>query len=161
MRITRVHIKLIESDEDRLLAFCAITWDDVMVMRDLKIINGNTGQFVSMPSRKFVDRCKKCNGKNHLLAKHCNECGIRLDDNRATRDFNGKLRLNGDIVHPINRDCRNHIQEVVLQAFENEKIKASQSDYICIYDKFDYADAFSEPDSVWACWLAEAPLVKV
>jgi len=53
MEITEVSINL--RDEERLKAFANITFDDVFVVRGLKVIHGNKGLFVSMPSRKMND----------------------------------------------------------------------------------------------------------
>ncbi|MCB2213648.1 SpoVG family protein [bacterium] len=53
MRITEININL--RDEDKLKAFVNITFDDVFVVRGLKIIEGGQGLFVCMPSRKLVD----------------------------------------------------------------------------------------------------------
>lgn len=53
MEITEVSINL--RDEERLKAFANITLDDVFVIRGLKVINGNKGLFVCMPSRKMND----------------------------------------------------------------------------------------------------------
>ena len=36
MEITEVRIKLMEDSDDRLQAFCSITFDDCFVVRDLK-----------------------------------------------------------------------------------------------------------------------------
>ena len=60
MEITEVRIKLMEDNSgsnERLQAFCSITFDDMFVIRDLKIIEGAKGFFVAMPSRKLTDRC--------------------------------------------------------------------------------------------------------
>ena len=43
------------SAEERLKAFATITFDNCFVVRDLKIINGNNGLFVAMPSKKRKD----------------------------------------------------------------------------------------------------------
>jgi stage V sporulation protein G len=53
MKITEV--KVIPVNEDRLKAYVSITIDDAFVVRDLKIIDGNTGLFVAMPSKKRKD----------------------------------------------------------------------------------------------------------
>ena len=60
MVITEVRIKLCEENNERLLAFCSVTFDNAFVVRDLKIIEGTKGMFVAMPSRKLTDRCGKC-----------------------------------------------------------------------------------------------------
>lgn len=54
MDITEVRIFLV-TNEERLKAYATITIDDVFVIRDLRIINGNNGLFVAMPSRKMKD----------------------------------------------------------------------------------------------------------
>lgn len=53
MEITEININI--RDEDKLKAFVNITFDDVFVVRGLKVIQGKTGLFVCMPSRKMVD----------------------------------------------------------------------------------------------------------
>jgi len=53
VEITEVRITL--RNEDKLKAFANVTFDDEFVIRGLKIINGNSGYFVSMPSRKRSD----------------------------------------------------------------------------------------------------------
>ena len=53
MNITEVRISL--RDDAKLKAFASITLDDCFVIRGLKIIKGQTGTFVAMPSRKRKD----------------------------------------------------------------------------------------------------------
>ena len=85
MVITEVRIKLCEENNERLLAFCSVTFDNAFVVRDLKIIEGTKGVFVAMPSRKLTDRCSGCGCKNHLRARYCNQCGHKQNEDRATR----------------------------------------------------------------------------
>ncbi len=53
MEVTEV--KVFPVQEDRVKAYVAITLDDCFVVRDLKVINGNNGLFVAMPSKKRKD----------------------------------------------------------------------------------------------------------
>lgn len=53
MEITEVRVFPI--NENRLKAFATITFDNAFIIRDLKIINGNNGLFVAMPSKKRKD----------------------------------------------------------------------------------------------------------
>jgi stage V sporulation protein G len=53
VKITEVRIALRE--DDKLKAFASVTFDDCFVVRGLKIISGNGGMFVAMPSRKKPD----------------------------------------------------------------------------------------------------------
>jgi len=53
LEITEVRIAL--RDDDKLKAFASMTFNDMFVIRGLKIIEGNSGMFVAMPSRKKPD----------------------------------------------------------------------------------------------------------
>ena len=50
MDITEVRVFPV--DEEKLKAFVSIIIDDCFVVSDIKIINGNNGLFISMPSKK-------------------------------------------------------------------------------------------------------------
>lgn len=150
MEITEVRIKLMGNTQDRLKAFCSITVDGCFVVRDLKIIEGTKGPFVAMPSRKLMDRCPRCQTKNHLRAVNCNQCGLKLDEERATRDVGGRAKLYADIAHPINSRCREMIQESVLESFEEELELAQQPGYVCKYDDYgeeSFADEYEYDDT--------------
>lgn len=140
MEITEVRIKLVHESQDRLLAFCSITIDGAFVVRDLKIIQGTRGAFVAMPSRKLMDRCRKCGGKNALRASYCNQCGGRLPDDRAPKETDGRAKLYADIAHPINQECREMIQSAVIVAYEQEQILSQDPNYVCRYDDFGEND---------------------
>jgi len=138
--ITEVRIKLVEENNERLMAFCSITLDNAFVIRDLKIIEGTKGLFVAMPSRKLTDRCAHCGSKNHLRARFCNNCGHKLDENRASRDVEGRAKLHADIAHPINSGCREAMQNAIIKAFNEEKERAKLPGYVCTYDDYDGGD---------------------
>lgn len=55
MEITEVKVYPVKQKDDKLKAFVTIVLDDCFVVRDLKIIHGNSGLFVAMPSRKKSD----------------------------------------------------------------------------------------------------------
>jgi stage V sporulation protein G len=140
VEITEVRIKLMEDNSgsnERLQAFCSITFDDMFVIRDLKIIEGAKGFFVAMPSRKLTDRCHNCGTKNHLRSRFCNQCGSRLDENRAIRDADGRAKLHADIAHPINSMCREKIQNAVLASYADELERSKLPGYISRYDDLD------------------------
>ncbi len=148
MVITEVRIKLMEDghENERLQAFCSITFDNAFVVRDLKIIEGTKGSFVAMPSRKLTDRCVQCGCKNHLRARYCNQCGGKLDEDRALRDADGRAKLHADIAHPINSACREVIQGAVLKAYAEERERAKLPGYVSNYDDFDsdYEGSYSQ-----------------
>lgn len=52
MKITEIRIRLIPNGESKLKAVATITIDECFVVHDIKVLEGNQGLFVSMPSRK-------------------------------------------------------------------------------------------------------------
>jgi stage V sporulation protein G len=53
MEITEVRVFPVH--EDKLKAYVTITLDGCFVVRDLKVIHGNTGLFVAMPAKRRKD----------------------------------------------------------------------------------------------------------
>jgi stage V sporulation protein G len=134
VEITEVRIKLMEESEDRLRAFCSITFDNCFVVRDLKIIEGSQGPFVAMPSRKLTFRCSRCGNKNHLRSNFCNQCGSRLRETREQREEEMPNKLYADVAHPINQACRDLIQARVVEEYALELERAKQPGYVSRYD---------------------------
>ncbi|AKC95169.1 septation regulator SpoVG [Sneathia vaginalis] len=89
MTITDVRIRVVKNTEGelKLKAYADVTFDDCFVVHGLKIIEGQNGLFIAMPSKKIG---------------------------------NGEFK---DIVHPIQPEFRNHITEVILKKYEEEKNK--------------------------------------
>lgn len=144
MEITEIRIKLMESSEDRLRAFCSITIDASFVVRDLKIIDGTNGPFVAMPSRKLSGHCQRCNHKNHLRASYCNNCGVKLKSD-SDSNYDSPQKLYADVAHPINSECREIIQKAVITEFEAELARAGEPGYRSRYDDdFDFEASDAE-----------------
>ena len=81
MQITDVRIRKIEK-EGKMKAVVSVTLDNEFVIHDIKVIEGDKGMFIAMPSRRSAD---------------------------------GEFR---DIAHPINTATRDHLQAVLLEAYE-------------------------------------------
>ena len=54
MRVTNVNLKNLEG-KGRLKAIGSITLDDIFVVKDVAVVEGNNGLFISMPSKKDSD----------------------------------------------------------------------------------------------------------
>ncbi len=155
MEITEVRIKLMEGSEDRLRAFCSVTFDDCFVVRDLKIIEGTHGPFVAMPSRKLTNRCNRCGMKNNMRSNYCNNCGVKLREYRGGRDDDSPNKLYADVAHPINQECRDQIQNRVVEEYREELERAKVPGYVSRYDdsyesqelKSDKSETTSDSDS--------------
>jgi stage V sporulation protein G len=54
MEITDVRVRTI-GDEGKLKAIVSVTFDDEFVVHDIKVIEGQNGLFIAMPSRKMSE----------------------------------------------------------------------------------------------------------
>ena len=54
VQITDVRVRKINS-EGKMKAIVSVTFDDCFVVHDIKIIEGENGPFIAMPSRKMPD----------------------------------------------------------------------------------------------------------
>lgn len=113
MEITEIRISRRTQGDGKLKGYAAVTFDDVFVVRDLKIIEGKKGLFVAMPSQKIQAPCSKCKKKNAIRSRFCNECGARL----PVRD-KSRREIHRDIAHPVNSEMRAYLQKVIIEAFQ-------------------------------------------
>lgn len=96
MKITEV--KVFPVNEERLKAYVTITIDHVFVVRDLKIIKGNDGLFVAMPSKKRKD------GQFKDIAHPLNQ-ETRSEIERAVFDaYEKEVQAMGANLEELNRD---------------------------------------------------------
>jgi stage V sporulation protein G len=128
MQLSDVRIHLC-GQGGRLKAFCCLTFDDSFVIRDVKLIEGDEGLFLAMPARKLCDHCTRCNEKNHLRARYCNHCGLRLNENRHGNPST-RIKLHADVAHPINPKLRAELEGNVLEAYYKEVQKAKEPGYV-------------------------------
>lgn len=54
LQITDVRVRKV-SDEGKMKAVVSVTFDDEFVVHDIKVIDGQNGLFIAMPSRKMGD----------------------------------------------------------------------------------------------------------
>ena len=83
IEITEVRVSL-RADE-KLKAFVSITLNDSFVVRGLKIIKGNSGLFVAMPSRKRPD------GQHQDLAHPINDSTRKYLTDRVMAEYEKEL----------------------------------------------------------------------
>jgi stage V sporulation protein G len=82
-----------------------------------------------MPSRKIKESCPKCNHKNVVRSKFCNECGERLPVSTQSAspapetEHDLRQSEHKDIAHPITVQAREYIQKKIMDAYQIEKNK--------------------------------------
>ncbi len=126
MEITEIRVFIKDSPDKKLKAYATVTFDNAFVVRNIKVIEGSSGLFIAMPSRKVKQPCAKCGFKNELRSRYCNQCGAQQsvtarpagEVNYASAQMEHK-----DIAHPITQSFREYLQKRVLEAYEKEKIK--------------------------------------
>jgi len=126
MEITEVRIILKDSPDKKLKAYATVTFDNVFVVRDIKVIEGSSGLFIAMPSRKVKHACPKCNFKNELRSKYCNQCAAALPQElnmQRSEEAPNNQTEHKDIAHPITQSFRESLQKKVLEIYEHEKNK--------------------------------------
>ncbi|OGW05660.1 MAG: septation protein SpoVG [Nitrospinae bacterium RIFCSPLOWO2_01_FULL_39_10] len=90
MQITEVRISPVE--EEKLKAYVSITFDNCFVIRDIKVISGNNGLFVSMPSKKRKD------GTFKDIAHPLNNETRKMIEESVLKEYNNVLKTKGTSV---------------------------------------------------------------
>lgn len=124
MEITEVRIFLKDSPDKKLKAYATVTFDSAFVVRNIKVIEGTSGLFIAMPSRKIKQPCPKCGFKNEFRSKYCNQCGSQLPLAPRPPGEAGPVNAQSehkDLAHPITQPFREYLQKRILEAYEQEK----------------------------------------
>lgn len=131
MEITEIKIFLKEGQDKKLKAYATLTFDNCFVVRNVKVIEGTKGLFIAMPSRKMKDPCPKCNFRNAVRSKFCNQCGASLPvvepKTIMPGDDAARQSEHKDIAHPITAECRDYIQKKVIEAYEKDTNTSSHN----------------------------------
>ena len=120
MEITEIRVFLKEGQDKKLKAYTTVTFDNVFVVRNIKVIQGANGLFIAMPSRKLKSACPKCNFKNEVGSKFCNQCGSSLSSQSMTIEERDVKSEHRDIAHPVTQQFREILQTRILEAYKAE-----------------------------------------
>lgn len=125
MEITQVRVHLQEAEGSKLKAFVTVTFDNMFIVRDLKVIEGKKGLFVAMPSVKMKQACPACRRKVPIGSRYCSDCGGKLPQPvREPKIEDDGREDHKEIAHPITSEAREYIRSKVLDAFDSEKKKS-------------------------------------
>jgi len=119
MEITEIRVFLKEGQDKKLKAYTTVTFDQVFVVRNIKVIQGSNGLFIAMPSRRMKNACPKCGFKNETGSQYCGGCAAKLPQAHED-DARGAKSEHRDIAHPVTQEFRNYLQGKVLEAYEAE-----------------------------------------
>jgi stage V sporulation protein G len=92
LEVTDCRVRPCSKEDEKLKAFATITLNNCFVVTDLKVIQGNKGLFVAMPSRRRKD------GKFRDIAHPLNRETRALIENRVLELYQAELtHLDGRI----------------------------------------------------------------
>lgn len=120
MEITEIRVFFKEGQDKKLKAYVTVTFDNVFVVRNIKVIQGSEALFIAMPSRKVKNTCPKCHFKNEAGSRYCSHCAAALPsgvEQVKTTDAKAEHR---DIAHPITQQFREYLQTKILEAYKKE-----------------------------------------
>jgi stage V sporulation protein G len=138
MELTEARVILKDSPDKKLKAYVTVTFDNAFVVRNIKVIEGTSGLFIAMPSRKVRQPCLKCHFKNEVRSKFCNQCGVQIPAvapavpagtaaavavTAAAEHGHSTQLEHKDIAHPITQSFREYLQKQILEAYERELLK--------------------------------------
>ncbi len=126
MEITEVRVSLREHEGRRLKAYATVTFDNSFVVRNIKVIQGNSDLFVAMPARKIKQFCPRCGKKVEMGSKYCSNCGAQIPPPKE--EAQGRQSIHQDLAHPINQQFRDYLQSKVLDAYHIKKSAASEEE---------------------------------
>lgn len=89
LRVTGVMIRPFTSEDEKLRGFATIVLNDAFVVKDLKIIEGNNGRFVAMPSRRGKD------GVFHDIAHPLNQEVREIIEKAVLKAFEEEMQRGG------------------------------------------------------------------
>ena len=93
MKITQVRVFPVE--DEKLKAFVSVIFDDCFVVSDIKIIEGQQGLFISMPSKK------RKNGTFRDIAHPLNNETRRRFEEEIIASYRDMMEESGDALAPI------------------------------------------------------------
>jgi len=93
-------VRVFPVDEEKLKAFVSIIFDDCFVVSDIKIIHGNSGLFISMPSKK------RKNGTFRDIAHPLNNETRKMIEDRILAKYNEVLAQPRELSQAVEEHLR-------------------------------------------------------
>lgn len=118
MKITDIRLVLAARSEMPVCAYCSVTFDNCLVIHDLRVLRRGERLFVAMPNRKRMIPCPACRFKNAVQARHCNDCGMALSPPNPTAS-EADVRRYVDIAHPVSPEFRQLLEQQIIARYQD------------------------------------------
>lgn len=92
MKIEVTSIKKIEKENSRMKGMAKVLIDDCFLVEDIRIIEGDNGLFIAMPSK----------------------------DKRVVNEDGVEEIKHHDMAHPINQETRKMFEDAIFEAYQNQ-----------------------------------------
>jgi len=132
VEITDVRLRKIET-EGKLRAYVSITFDDSFVVHDLRVIDGNKGMFVAMPSKRLPNGDHKdiAHPINTEIREKIQNAVLdvyRKETEEAPQDKELEIEKEEEKVEEVAEEKEEEKVEEVAEEKEEEKVEEKEED---------------------------------
>ncbi len=118
MEISNIQLDIVDNPTGKLRAFCSMTINDQFVVKNFKVIEGNHGLFVAMPSRKLTKPCYNCDNRVFRNANYCDRCGKKFGERGDSGHYDSE-ESHTDIAFPIQESFREQLEDRILGEYRS------------------------------------------
>lgn len=116
MKITQIRLTLAPSSDAPVLAYCNVSFDEQLVVHDVRLIGRGHEYLVAMPNRVRSEPCDRCLTKITVASKYCLQCGSPQSESlRHTEVSRGKFL---DIAHPLTSEFRKELEQQIVERYQ-------------------------------------------
>jgi len=90
MEITNVRVRVVKKDNSKMRGFASVTIDDEFVVHDIRILEGENGLFLAMPSKQVAP------GEYRDIAHPINAEARQLFTDAILEEYNKELENSDD-----------------------------------------------------------------
>lgn len=111
-------IKITPVHTGKLRAYVTVVLHNEIVLKNIKVIKGDHGLFLSMPNRMYREQCsnRNCRQNNVIRARFCNWCGQELEPKDYMVTGEGR-QVYVDVAHPISVEVRRRMEHEILSVY--------------------------------------------
>jgi len=112
MEVTKVGVTKVSLDKrTRFRGFATVELDNSVVIANIRIIDGEKGKFLAMPSVERKRVCKSCGAKFSRSDRYCPKCGVEAVINLAELKHKSVVKI-------IDPKLLEKITEAVIKEYE-------------------------------------------
>lgn len=95
----------------KVAAYCGITLNGAIAIRNIRLIDAGAGAFLAMPSQRSKVSCPSCAGSTPIGLPFCGHCGAPVPEGPP------ECPLHHDACFPVNHEARRFIHDAVMEEY--------------------------------------------